>query len=86
MVSVDFPYTVLIDIYSNHVSISHCLALITMQNAFCYLLSLGPNFKKLPHVVCEDHWEENSGKVSKYMPAICRKSSVLKFSLHWITC
>ena len=29
---------------------------------------------------CEDHWEENSGQVSKCLGAICR-SSVLKFSL-----
>ncbi len=35
-----------IDIYSNHMSNSHHLALIATQNVFSYLLSSGPNYKK----------------------------------------
>ncbi len=31
---------------SNHISISHRLALIVIQNAFSYTLSLGPNYEK----------------------------------------
>ena len=30
---------------------------------------------------CEDHPEENSGKVSKLLAVICRRNRVLKFSL-----
>ena len=35
-------------------------------------------FQKSQPYCCEDHWEENSEKVSKLSPAICRRSSVLK--------
>ncbi len=38
-------------------------------------------FKKSPTYFYEDHWEENSGQLSKLLPAICRRSSVFKFSL-----
>ena len=38
-------------------------------------------FQKSQTYFCEDHWEENSGQVSKLLAAICRRSSVLKFSL-----
>ena len=34
-----------IDIYSNYMPISHCLALIATQNVFAYLLSLDPIMK-----------------------------------------
>ena len=34
MVSLDVPYTVCVDTYSNHMSISHRLALIATQNVF----------------------------------------------------
>ena len=37
-------------------------------------------FQKSQTQFCEDHWEENSGQVSKRLAAICR-SSVSKFSL-----
>ena len=36
----------LVDIYSNCMSISRSLALITAQNVSSYLLSLGPNYEK----------------------------------------
>ena len=38
-------------------------------------------FQKAQTYLCEDSWEENSGKVWKLSAAICRSSSVLKFSL-----
>ena len=44
-----------VDIYSNHMSISHHLALIGTQNIFSYLLSLGPNYEK-SNVQSQGHW------------------------------
>ncbi len=38
-------------------------------------------FQKSKKQFCEDLWKENSGQVSKRLTAICRRSSVLKFSL-----
>ncbi len=38
-------------------------------------------FQKSQTLFCEDHWGKNSGQVSKLLAAICRRSSVLKFSL-----
>ncbi len=38
-------------------------------------------FKKSQTWFCLDHWEENSGEASKLLALICRRGSVLKFSL-----
>ncbi len=38
--------SLLIYVYSNRMSISHCLPVIATGNVFSYLLSLGTNYEK----------------------------------------
>ena len=47
LVSLDSSYMFPIDIYSNYMFNSPHLALIATQKVFSYLLSRGPNYKKL---------------------------------------